>query len=158
MEDNQEGGSKASKVIARGILGAVYGFRIGILAAALVLLLAWASSPRGMLLGVGILTATIFAGLVSGLAMGTGRGRMAVMRAMLGGLVTSPIFIAVTIIGIPRLFQARTLSGEHKRLVLVILKSVSPVHFVFAALVGLIVGWLIARMKEDVFFVVRLRR
>jgi len=158
MEANNDGGSKASKVTARGILGAVYGFRIGILAAALVLLLAWGWSPNALLLGAAIFIFTIFAGFISGLAMGTGRDGKAVVRAMLGGLVTSPIFIAVTIIGIPRLFQARTLSGEHKRLVLVMLKSVSPVHFVFAALVGLIVGWLIARMKEDVYFVVRLRR
>ena len=158
MESNQEGGSKASKVIARGILGAVYGFRIGILASALVLLLAWAYSPRALILGAAILICTIFAGFISGLAMGTGRDGKAVVRAVLGGLVTSPIFIAVTTIGIPRLFQPRVLSGEHKRLVLVILKSVSPVHFVFAALVGLIVGWLIVRMKEDVFFVMRPRR
>ena len=157
MEGNQEGGW-AGTVTARGILGAVYGFRIGILAAALVLLLALAWSPKALLLGAGILVSTTFAGFISGLATGTRRGRNAVVRAMLGGLVTSPIFIAVTTIGIPRLFQPRVVSGEHKRLVLVILKSVSPVHFIFAALVGLIVGWLIARMKEDVYFVVRLRR
>ena len=158
MEANNDGGSKVSKVIGRGILGGLYGFRIGLLAAALVLLWAWASSPRALVLGVAILAAATFAGFVSGLAMGAARGATAVLRAVLGGLVTSPVFIAVTTIGIPRLFQPRVVSGEHKRLVLVILKSVSPVHFVFAALVGLIVGWLVARMREDVYFVARLRR
>ena len=158
MEANNAGEGRIGRVIGRSILGAVHGFRIGILAAALVLLFAWAYSPRALVLGVGILAATTFCGFISGLATGLSRGGTAVVRAVVGGLITSPIFIAVTTIGIPRLFQPRVVSGEHRRLVLVILKSVSPLHFVFAALVGLIVGWLLVRMKEDAYFVVQRRR
>ena len=149
---------KVRRTIGRGILGAIYGFRIGILAGGLFMLLAWGWSPNALILGFSIVLATCFMGFAGGLAMGASYGRKAVIKAVIGALIASPAFIAVTTQGIPRLFQPRVLSGEHKRIVLVLLKSVSPVHFAFAILVGLIVGMLIARAQEDVYFEVSLRR
>ena len=110
MEGNQEGG-RASKVIARGMLGAVYGLRIGILAGALVMLLAWAWSPKALLLGAAIFISTIFAGLISGLAMGTGQGGKAVARR--GGSALAFHGTADSAVEAPQ--QARTLPIVNRR-------------------------------------------
>lgn len=121
------------------------------------MLLAWAWSPRALAEGSAIALATCFVGAASGLATGAAHGGIVVLRAIVGGLLASPALIAVTTIGIPRLFQQRVLEGENARAVLVTLKSVSAVHFIYAIAVGVIVGLIIARMKEDVYFLVRLR-
>ena len=158
MEEKLGFWKKINQSFARGILGVVYGFRIGILAAAVILLFAWAWSPKALIFGAAIIIATIFIGLVSGLATGTSRGWKTVVRAIIGALIASPAIIAVTTKGIPKLFQPWIFTPEHQRLVLILLKHISPLHFVYAILVGLIVGIFLARMEEDVYFVVSLRR
>ena len=158
MEPNRGFWTKINQSFARGILGVVYGFRIGILACAIILLFAWAWSPNALIFGAAIIMATILTGFVSGLATGTSRGWKTVARAVIGALIASPAIIAVTTKGIPKLFQPWVFTPEHKRLVLILLKSISPLHFAYAILVGLIVGFFLARMEEDVYFVVNIRR
>ena len=149
---------KISRAIGHGVLGAIYGFRIGILTGALILLLAWGWSPNALIFGFAVGLATCFTGFISGLATGSFYGRKVVLKAIIGALIASPALIAVTTKGIPILFQYRVLVGEHRRIALVLLKSVSPIHFAFAIMVGLIVGILIVRMQEEVYFKVGLRR
>ena len=147
---NEEG--KINLVIGRTILGAVHGFRIGILAGGLVMLAAWSWGINGAILGASVLGATCLMGLVSGLATGVSQGRRTVLYAVIGALAASPGVVLMTTNLIPMLFlHYRT------RLGLMLLKSVSPIHFLFAALVGLIIGIIISRMEEDVYFIVRWR-
>ena len=156
--DTEKTQGRRGMMIGRGLLGLYYGFVFGLLSGAVVMLLAWGYSPRALILGVAIAVSTAFIGLVSALATGTTRGGSAVIKSAIGGLVASPAFLAVTTIGIPRLFESRAFGGEHKRVALIVLKSVSPVHFAFGLLIGLIIGTIIARMKEETYFVLSPRR
>jgi len=157
MESPGQNERPINLAIGRAIVGGRWGFLIGIFAGGLFMLLAWGWSPRALVMGSAIALSSLAIGLVSGLATGAAHGRVVVLRAMIGSLVASPVIVAVTIVGIPRLFHYWVFTGEHKRLVCIILKSVSPIHFGFAVVVGLIVGIIIARMREDPYFVIGLR-
>ncbi len=139
--------------IGRAIVAGNYGILLGIISAILFLLLAWGWSPRALTVGIAIFLSVYIMAVVSGFATGASRGVSILVRSVIGALIASPVFLIATTKGIPRLFESRMFYGESKKLVLVILKSPSLVHFVFAAIIGLIVGIIIARMKEDVYFI-----